>query len=59
MKNATVTVKQVLNLLTKQNFADWYNNGNFDAYITGEAWKQTPSEEQIIEELAKMLGVSE
>jgi hypothetical protein len=29
-------LSKILSLLERQKFADWYNTGNFDAYITGD-----------------------
>jgi hypothetical protein len=34
--NKKQRTEQILMVLESQRFADWYNTGNFDHYITGE-----------------------
>jgi hypothetical protein len=46
---------QILDLLSSQRFADWYNTGKFDAYITGgEMPDETPSKATILADIKKM-----
>lgn len=50
--------ENILKTLETQNFADWYNAGTFDSYITGEKSHLMPTEEQkqkiIIPDIIKM-----
>ena len=49
-----VNLKDVLELLHKQKFADWYGDGgNFDSYIRGKL--NCPLRDQIFTELKEML----
>ena len=46
---------QILNLLSSQKFADWYNNGKFDAYIAGsEMPDERPTQAMILADIKKM-----
>ena len=47
------TTKQVLEMLVRQNFYEWYNKGNFDTWITGDHPKV--SDDQVISDLDEML----
>jgi hypothetical protein len=42
----------ILRLLTSQDFADWYNKGRFDSYITGS--EPPISKTEILDDIQKM-----
>lgn len=48
-------VNQVYEMLTLRRFADWYNDGAFDAHIRHD--NNCKSEDAIKAELAKMLAL--
>ena len=50
--NADQLAEKILNTLERQWFADWYNTGNFDKYISGDL--PPVSKEQIIADVKKM-----
>jgi hypothetical protein len=45
--------EKVLNMLEGQKFADWYNSGHFDAYISGDL--VAPSKNDILLTIVQML----
>jgi hypothetical protein len=49
--------QEILNVLSKQKFADWYNNGNFDNYITGEMKHDAENEKIVIIDIIKMFDL--
>lgn len=50
----TYTVADVLAMLERQAFADFYGDGGaFDLYITGEEWG--PNKQQVTNELRQLL----
>lgn len=46
-------LEKVLRMLERQTFADWYNSGRFDTYITGG--ENVPSRDEILKDLSNML----
>ncbi len=44
---------QVLNILESQRFADWYNMGRFDSYLTGGDIN-APTKEEILIDIIKL-----
>lgn len=44
--------QKILDTLHQQKFADWYSQGQFDKYITGE--DQSVTKEQILEAIIKL-----
>lgn len=44
--------EKILATLESQKFADWYNTGNFDKYISGDA--PTITKEEILAEIKKL-----
>jgi hypothetical protein len=54
------TEEHILNVLGSQRFADWYEDGNFGAYIRGDYPKDDPhqpTEEKIIADIRRMFEV--
>ena len=51
MKITDELAKQILNALSKQHFADWYNNGYFDKFLTDD---QPGDEEQILKDIKRL-----
>jgi hypothetical protein len=49
--------KKILNALELQKFADWYNAGNFDHWISGDL--PTISDEQILEEIKEIFQLKD
>lgn len=54
------TEQKILNLISRQDFVDWYQTGNFDKFITGdlECEKQIKFESAqkiVLKDLTKML----
>ena len=49
----------ILNALETQKFADWYNNGNFDKWISGDGnlITGTPSKEQIEKDIERLFNL--
>ncbi len=54
LENQQVSLDAVFNLLTTQKFADWYNNGNFNEWITDKA--DSSQENKLKEQLLKMMS---
>ena len=50
--NADQQAEKILNTLELQRFADWYNSGRFNAYISGDL--PTVSKEDIINDIKRM-----
>jgi hypothetical protein len=48
--------EHILNRLEGQRFADWYNTGNFNDYISGSRARGLPllTREQILDDITKM-----
>lgn len=49
--------EKILETLNGQRFADWYNTGRFDTYISGEYPKEDPrqpTKEQILADIVKL-----
>lgn len=46
--------KLILEGLSRQKFADWYNTGRFDDYITGE---KPLSEQEILADIVKLFNL--
>lgn len=52
-----ITPMDVLERLNSQKFADWYNSGRFDSWITGEFPEGDPrriTQEQILDDIKQM-----
>lgn len=47
--------KQILETLSKQTFANWYNLGRFDDYITGELPRV--SEDEILSDIVELFNL--
>lgn len=54
-KQKTAIAKLILQTLNRERFAQWYNRGPFDDYITGEL--NAPSEETILENIIQFFQV--
>lgn len=54
-KQKTAIAKLILQTLNREKFAQWYNRGPFDDYITGEL--NAPSEETILENIIQFFQV--
>lgn len=48
--------EQILSTLERQKFADWYNSGNFDNYISGDL--PPVLKEQIIQDIIKLFQLA-
>ncbi len=48
--NEDEIAEKILNTLESQRFADWYNTGKFDEYISGDGTKK----ERIIGDIKRM-----
>ena len=49
--------KKILMGLERQSFADFYNSGMFDDYVTGaypEGHPKRPTEEQVLEQIVRL-----
>lgn len=52
----TWTVEEILEMLTRQPFADFYaDDGPFGRWLMGD--ENAPTKEQVIERLEKLLGL--
>lgn len=49
-------LERVFKMMCRQNFADWYNSGRFDAFISGVTEGEAPTKEQVLSDLGRMLG---
>lgn len=52
-----ITPMDVLERLNSEQFAQWYNSGRFDSWITGEFPKDDPrriTQEQILDDIIEM-----
>ena len=47
---------EILNALEGRRFADWYNTGKFNAYISGELPQVT--KEEIIEDIKRLFRLT-
>jgi hypothetical protein len=48
-------IQKILNGLEKQAFADWYSNGNFDKWISGDLPAVTT--EQVKKDIEKLFNL--
>jgi hypothetical protein len=52
-ENEERLLRKVFDLLQKQQFADWYNEGDFDHWLSGQIG--APDEEEIFEQFKDMI----
>jgi len=50
------TIEKIFQGLQRQKFADWYNTGDFDAWIQGDTPSKTDAE--IKEDIAKLFNLT-
>jgi hypothetical protein len=51
----TEVIEKILSTLSRQKFADWYNTGNFDKWITGDLPKVPQN--QVKKDIAQMFDL--
>ena len=53
--NKKEIAEKILKTLERQKFADWYRDGDFDRYISGDLYG--PTKEEILEKIEKMFDL--
>lgn len=60
--NKNEVVEKIFQTLQSQNFADWYNKGGFDAFISGdydfEAFSPDRMEREVKKEIEKLFHLT-
>lgn len=51
-KEQEAIAKKIFETINRQNFADWYNRGRFDDYITCEIG--APTKEQLLQDIVDL-----
>lgn len=59
--NKNEVVEKIFQTLQSQKFADWYNKGGFDAFISGDydfkAFPPDEMEKQVKEEITRLFNL--